>query len=101
MRIRVKNTPPVAEELGITKGREFEVLRTQEGRNGGVLVKGDTGEVVLLLRRRDEYEVIENEADAKAILAEIAEELGPDAKVPTLDRPQAEGVTHNGQGATK
>ena len=59
MKIRVLNPPAVEDKHGITEGREFEVLYEHKGRGGGVVVMGDAGEEVLLIRRRDEYEVIE------------------------------------------
>jgi len=59
MKIRVLNTPSIEARHGATKGREFDVIREKHGRGGGVWVRGDAGEEVLLLRSQHEYEVVQ------------------------------------------
>ncbi len=61
MRVRLTKDIPVEKKHGMIQGREFIVLSVKEGNGrgqNGVWVMGDTGEEILLLVLRKEFEEI-------------------------------------------
>jgi hypothetical protein len=58
MKIRITTTPPLEQQHGITIGREFEVKSTV-GR--GYKIRGDKGELCLILDRECETVIEDSE----------------------------------------